>query len=909
MSNSFFEMSIAFSIGFVIFFGPALILVASLKKDTQSKYQQLIPLVLLYLIAFFLASGFIARFFGPSVGALIVCILIAALLCALAARSLKNECDVQLEKRDSHISFWISIILSTLAIASCAWIYCSLSWGYDGKAVNIVSPMQLDPQRNTNIVASILRGDLGVFLPNDPMLYQLLWYRGAALLMTILPSTVTPYFQVGGLTLLMGWALYFVLLSLILRRRQHYVPNLMLIIVLSTLLIVDARVDDLLPFKRVVDLIYGGVEHPPINLEYFSLKLLALTAPQHCLFFIFFIGAIYFRDFDSRIIFWRIPFWALLAISAIVTSPVLAAFAFVPYGFADLLVSSLSSVRFAVRRSLNIAYVAVAAFFIHWIVIGFPPSDLFLRKGAISLTTFWSDAFNFQDRIIPFIPFWIFGFTLGAYIVALLLRRIMPLSDSDRKLYASLNILLVTLISTFILWNIVLTDFETRRHSSMVLVVLISLICGMLSISIFTRLKSQLGKIFVFAIFIVGVALEFNFIASYTIYQPNLLAKDIPWNDYFLANKFLSQNQRHRGVIAASGEGLVLPISNTAAVTLAPTLAMIVHQRALGAGGELIGLIRIPNDKGALKSSEIDGQWLGVARRAGFDTVIWGPVEEMLWGSFGRRILTDSAMLIASFGEVGIFEYPKGIVINTDNRAELIRKSFFAKVACNAYIRKQLRKLQSNTIPPSERHALDQGMINSPNAENLIKLISSDFDRQSICNLESLLKPLAIESSGVAHERELQLNNLAKARQSSIRSNRIDIFAPNHAFEIPSPRNDGNREKIVFTENESEPWWEVDLGRNYDIAAVQIDWATYPLARMDANLYLLISSKPFPEKVPADPYKLEENVFLVSRDLIKKGSPISTQSVRGRFIRIQVDGDGYLALERVRIWESVPTSK
>lgn len=925
MTNLFFEIFNAFSIGFLIILGPSILVASTLKEGRLIWPKQLMPLMLFFLAVFFIASSLFVRFFVPSLGSLIASILIATALCTLLARTLKYKIKNEFVEKEGSKYFWISVILSTLAIASCVWIYCSLSWGYDGKIANIVSPMQLDPQRNANIVASILRGDKGVFLPNDPILYQLLWYRGAALLMTALPATTTPYFQVGGLTILTGWMLYFTLVTIALRSRRDGRFNLIPLLALTAYLLVDARVDDLNFFKTIINLLYGGQTHPSINLEYFSLKLLALTAPQHSLFFIFFVGAIYFRDFSSKFLIWRVPLWSFLAVSAVISSPVLAIFLFPSYALADILVSCLSNLRTGARRALELCSIAVTAFCLHWVIIGFPPSDLFDREGAVSLTSIWNEGFSFQNRIIPLIPFWIFGFTLGTFIIYLAWSKFKSFRKSNSRYCSSANTVLITSLIIFILWNILITDVETRRHSSMVLVVLLSFLSAILYSQMFTAYQSRWSHLYVIAIFLVGIVLEFKFIRAYTTDAVSVLSQDIPWNDYFLANKYLKENERHRGVIAASGEGVVLPIANSAAVTLAPALAMMVHQRASGEVKKLVNSSRNSYYKGGLLSSEIDLQWLKNAQNAGFDTVIWGPVEEAVWGSFGRRILTDSATLKATFGEVGIFEFSTRNALNIkshpNKEEEIIRKIFFEKVSCNSYIRTKIRELKIKLAYLPEGYYIEKSKLDSLEGREFIGSSLRDVLKESQCNDNILLTPLAKEYHFVGHEKELQLSAIGIARQSSIRSNRIDIHGPRNAIKATSLDKEVNSKSlnvredkanpwpISFTDDEASAWWELDLGRNFAIAAVQIEWATSLRANIDKHLYLLISTHPFPEESPVDPYKSEGNMFLVSRDLIKLNNPISTQSALGRFIRIQIDGDGYLALKQIRIWINPEHSK
>ncbi len=264
------------------------------------------------------------------------------------------------------------------------------------------------------------------------------------------------------------------------------------------------------------------------------------------------------------------------------------------------------------------------------------------------------------------------------------------------------------------------------------------------------------------------------------------ISADVPWGDYFAANRFIADSMHVRGVVAASGEGVVLPVANNVVPTLAPKLAIIAHQRVSGPAADFLFSL---SGMGGVRSADLNRRWLDTARRAGFDTVVWGPVEESMWGVFGRKVLLDAAVFKASFGHVGIFQFPveSGADTAAAEYRNGARQAFLEKSSCSAYVRKRLRENQG----------------------------------QPYCDPALLLPPSPTmpDPGSVGHE--IDLTSVAIARQSSIRS-RMASHGPAHAIRSRPSKLDTVYEEMAITETERNAWWEVDLGRNYPLAAVQI---------------------------------------------------------------------------------------
>lgn len=174
-------------------------------------------------------------------------------------------------------------------------------------------------------------------------------------------------------------------------------------------------------------------------------------------------------------------------------------------------------------------------------------------------------------------------------------------------------------------------------------------------------------------------------------------------------------------------------------------------------------------------------------------------------------------------------------------------------------------------------------------------------------NLKSLHAPMAIGRGlrGLGAIRNLALGK--SASQSST--------WPNFPFTTASAAVDGNRngdqaaKSITITENQKQPWWQVDLGKIFDIDHIEIYNRTdlepnsgfnYGTERLK-DFFVFVSNDPF---ISNDPAILSQSPGVFGYFNAGKIGPMTSIPVGrpGRFVRIQLTGTDYLQLAEVEVY-------
>jgi hypothetical protein len=879
------DLLLGFGAGLAIFLAPLTLAAAMLPAQKRPDFDSLGPLVLLNAGAYFCACVLLSRFIPHGPIHFSLAVLAACACSALAARGLaaKRPAESMASLGGATVAV---VLLATLGILDTLYVYANQSWGIDGRIANVVSPMQLDPQRNTNLSTALLRGSDTVFLPGSRILYQLFWYHGSAGVLSVLPESVTRYYQTAGFALATGWLLYAALLWVALRVSPTILSRPIILIFLGTLILFDTRLDDTGLMQALYKTLYpSGVPTP--YFQYFSLKLLALTAPQHALFFVFFLGMAYFRIVAAETRMLRLPLWVPLCVLSVLSSPVLAAFVFPVYFLAESLFWLRKGWKEVGRQIGVVALAALAAAALHYALLGFSIHELFTRGGAVDLKFFSRGDGRPPFRVAPLV-FVLSSGLLGAVFTALVALWLLApkkfiIDDPVRRWVA---VFLGSSLAGVVLWNFVVSEVELRRHFSMALALCTSLV--ILALLPRLSLASHRRGMAVAALGIAAFAflLDYRFVRSHSAHRYATVSTDIAWRDYFQANEFLRQNRPNANVIAASGEGIVLPVANEVATALAPKLAILAHQKVTP---QMRDFLSIEADKGGFSVSDINPEWVSLARKLGFDTVVWGPVEESIWGYFGREVLLAHASLKGEYGEVLVFEL--GARDGTDDAA---RQRALGRVACDADIRRRLRSAGHTVVFEGERYHLSD--LGGGTGGSTLRELWSNMGNAECRSDELLASPVRPRAASVSRGgRNLAIG--AKSRQSSTSAPDDEHGAWNG--------NDGQMDgvirgvtKIAHTARERRPWWQVDLGKSTEIESVQV-WGKHPsFARRLTNVSVIVSEND-PAK-SADGATGAMRIFRVP-GMIRDGDIIPVRST-GRFVRLELAGEGYFVASEVQVW-------
>ena len=109
---------------------------------------------------------------------------------------------------------------------------------------------------------------------------------------------------------------------------------------------------------------------------------------------------------------------------------------------------------------------------------------------------------------------------------------------------------------------------------------------------------------------------------------------------------------------------------------------------------------------------------------------------------------------------------------------------------------------------------------------------------------------------------------------------------------------------LQHTNDQAQPWWQVDLGASYSLSTLEIFNRTNNSQDRLANFYVLVSADPFPANASLVSLLNDPGVY---QDLI--GGPVGlseTISLNqvGRYVRIQLAGTGILHMAEVNVYGS-----
>ena len=203
----------------------------------------------------------------------------------------------------------------------------------------------------------------------------------------------------------------------------------------------------------------------------------------------------------------------------------------------------------------------------------------------------------------------------------------------------------IVLISGALFFNYFLTGREIRRHFSIIAALVGAIVLAEL-LPVARRLaRTRLGRQAIGVVMALALILHGYFIYSYTG-KPSWLDPNLAWKDYFEMNRIVKSKFPGTSIIAASdprGLGLEFPVITEVATTLAISSHSNVHSKLT------------PEQLEVYRKIDVSGDFAPYGRRLGYQAIVWGPVEENVWGPRAKTRFVREDQLLASFGTVSLY--------------------------------------------------------------------------------------------------------------------------------------------------------------------------------------------------------------------------------------------------------------
>ena len=126
---------------------------------------------------------------------------------------------------------------------------------------------------------------------------------------------------------------------------------------------------------------------------------------------------------------------------------------------------------------------------------------------------------------------------------------------------------------------------------------------------------------------------------------------------------------------------------------------------------------------------------------------------------------------------------------------------------------------------------------------------------------------------------------------------------------LSSYANDGNTSgtspwsaDLQHTQNEAQPWWEVDLGASSQIAQIKLYNRTNSNLGRLKDFYVLISETPFPQGTSLDELLANSSIGRSFFPGIAGAEELLNLASSGRYVRIQLSGNNILHMAEVEVW-------
>jgi hypothetical protein len=880
----------SFTLTLLTVIGPALVVVwQSGREDFDSKFHALGFTIVLSFLFFGATSALAWRVIPFSIlGYSVVAMVSWGALFLIGSWTIRYLPLAQQAVPKSALG--IVILFATLAVIDCYYILRSQHWGFEGGAAYFHG-MQLDPVRNADIVAALLRGSDTLFLPQSHLVYQLFWNHLAARVVSVFEADPMRFHQVAGVAIATAWLLYALIAWLIMIIRPGAIGQRILFGLILIILITESPLNNshvLMTWLGAAAQSLGqNLSGPFVSylstaapyFQYMSIKLTALTAPQHVSFLICvigllatqWIGTVQTKEGQSALAL-------LYAAAAVAVSPIFAAI-FFPFFVLAIALSYVRSVRNLVRLVAAAAVAAGAGTLAFLVLFRFNPISLFLRQGATHPLVLLENAYaGLPAWQLVLSPIATIGFIGVVWIVAVVLAGASRSHvDATTRYWLAL---LASAVACFLFWNFVYSELELRRHAAIVIGLLAAVTIPIALASM--HLKKWRGALTAGLALIAVYGLSYSAWSAYNLtHNPPTLAIDIPWHDYVCAADYIRRSRPNAKIIAASGEGVPLPIAAEAGTTLGPRLAMQVHQKVTPVHAPLFAE---SGAGGPFRAADFTPAFVQRLKDIGYDTVIWGPVEEAAWSYIGRAALLDKASPLYRCGHVFVYSLVAGSIMDESLTKEAAASIEYLRceMKARAFVHRRIG-IEANTALRTQRRPPYSEQWQAMSGETCSNLIMRELvampSRTPTKGGVGIVKPVTVRQSSILND-----------------SGRYDASAAIDG-NYEGLRSDGSPQ-FVHTGPGLASWWEADLGSILPIQEVRI-WNLQDCCRTHSTgLVVLISDRPFAEQY--DPLLPEIGVWgaVLTGGVREVAVPVGKS---GRYIRIQKMAPGYLALTEVEI--------
>jgi len=523
------------------------------------------------------------------------------------------------------------LCLAAFLLFENLWVLGSQGWDpLFGSAAYFRPPFNNDGQRHVILVEALLRGTAAPFVPGLTLTYQVLWHHFVAVLAALFPGP-SHYPVIQGALLSTGLVgALAIVWSLTELSPRAFLRPVGWIVALVALLHAD-----LFHMARMwIATGHWGLEADwsatTSFFRYFSMNLVWLTAPQHQLFFLWLVVFLAFFRKDAGAKFWSAKVLFLFTFCWISSS--LMAMFFFPFYFVGLWRQFWKRPTQLLSALGGVALAAI----LHWLALGFSVVKLFTREGNGKPAFLWVTDGAWQVLPITGIA------TSGVVGLAALLLLFWEIRHWKRSRIFGWEWMVFGVGALLLTYGITMPEF--RRHFAM----LATFAAGYWVIdrlpALYESLPRRTGIAVGGGLLALAAALHGYFLYSY-VGKPSYIDPKIPWHDYLTLNEILRTQYPGIPTLAAvdKDRGLDYPPVMEATTSFSAPYHAAVHVQLEPRHQDIMGRMFVTK------------QFMPYGLELGYQAVVWGPFEDLIWGPKVKARFIDETFRLARAGTVGLY--------------------------------------------------------------------------------------------------------------------------------------------------------------------------------------------------------------------------------------------------------------